>query len=171
MEPLLENENFMNNTLVLITFDENHTYTDANRVLAILIGDVVPANLVGTTDSNFYDHYSEAATVEANWDLHTLGRWDVGANVFSMVAQQTGDKLSTWPAVTGDAPSVFLNESYAGVFNSEQTAPYPAPNTKAVKCSRTVLPAIVAQWGGQSSKTIYNAGVKIPDGMHPPAGY
>ena len=171
MQPLLNNKSFMNRTLVLITFDENHTYTDQNRVVAILLGDAVPANLVGTTDSNFYDHYSEASTVEANWGLHTLGRWDVGANVFSMVAQQTGDVMSSWPAVTGTTPTVFLNASYAGVFNSEKSAPYPAPNTTAVKSSRTVLPKIVAQWGGLSSKTIYNAGVAIPDAMHPPAGY
>lgn len=65
----------MNNTLVLITFDENSSYAIQNRVLAILLGDAVPSKLVGTTDSAYYNHYSDIATVSANWDLHTLGRW------------------------------------------------------------------------------------------------
>merc|ERR1739838_261250 len=82
--PLLNNPNFMKNTLVLITFDENHTYSLQNRVFSIILGDAVPARMVNTTDSNFYSHYSEIATVEANWGLSTLGRWDVGANVFSL---------------------------------------------------------------------------------------
>lgn len=64
LAPLLNNTNFMNNTLVLITFDESHTYTLQNRVMGILIGDAVPASLVGTTDSNVYTHYSEISTVE-----------------------------------------------------------------------------------------------------------
>ena len=80
--PLLNDPHFMQNTLVLITFDENETYTIQNRVFSVLLGDSVPKNLIGTKDSSFYDHYSEIATVEANWNLHTLGRWDVGANVF-----------------------------------------------------------------------------------------
>lgn len=58
----------MKNTLVIVTFDENETYTIQNRVLAILLGDAVPAELVGTTDSNFYDHYSEIATVVSFFD-------------------------------------------------------------------------------------------------------
>lgn len=41
-------------TLILVTFDENHSYTTQNRVLGILLGGAVPANLVGTTDSNYY---------------------------------------------------------------------------------------------------------------------
>ena len=57
----------MQNTLVLITFDENETYSIENRVFSILLGDVVPQSLIGTTDSNYYNHYSEISTVEANW--------------------------------------------------------------------------------------------------------
>lgn len=67
LTPLLTDPNFMKNTLVLITFDENETYTIENKVFSVLLGDVVPKHLIGTTDSNFYDHYSEIATVEANW--------------------------------------------------------------------------------------------------------
>jgi acid phosphatase len=167
LTPLLNDTNFMKNTLVLITFDENETYTSKNNVLGILLGDAVPEKLKGTKDTNFYDHYSEAATVEANWGLHTLGRWDVGANVFSLVARQTGDKLRPWPAITGSNPTVFLNESYPGPLNSGQSNSYPAPNTKAVWHNRTVLPSIVKTWG-TSKTTYYNTGVEIPDGLNPP---
>lgn len=170
LEPLLNDKNFMSNTLVLITFDENHTYTIGNRVVGILLGDAVPTNLVGTTDSNFYNHYSEISTVEANWNLNTLGRWDTGANVFSMVAAKTGEKLRAWDAVTGSNPSVFLNTSYAGMFSSVKKAAIPAPKIDAVYASRSVLPKIISTWAQQGKSTIYNTGVQIPDGMHPPPG-
>lgn len=170
LAPLLNNTSFMKNTLVLVTFDENHTYTLANRVMAILLGGAVPSHLVGTTDSNYYNHYSELATVEANWGLHTLGRWDVGANVFNFVASKTGDKVRSWSAITGATPTVFSNESYAGPFNSvNSTVPFPHPNIHAIMNGRTVLPSIQATWGTGAS--IYNSGVEIPDGLNPPRGY
>ena len=156
----------MKRTLVLITFDENHTYSTQNRVLAILLGDAVPSDLVGTTDSSFYDHYSEIATVEANWDLHTLGRWDVGANVFSLVASQTSDNIREWKKP--DFDTVFLNSSYPGLFNSKDTnVPLPVPNSKLVKHGRSVLPAIGAIWSDWKS-SYYADQVEIPDGQHPP---
>ncbi|KAF1827667.1 phosphoesterase-domain-containing protein [Dissoconium aciculare CBS 342.82] len=174
--PLLSNSYFTSNTLILVTFDENHSYTIGNQLFTVLLGDVVPDSLVGTTDNKFYDHYSELATVEANWNLHTLGRWDVGANVFDLVAQVTGDGYQANTAVTGSSPSVFLNSSFAGPFNTGfQSAAYPIPNTNIVSpgTGRTVLPSIVNQYSGsQTSKNMYyKASASIPDGQHPPAGY
>ena len=170
--PLLSNKKFMQKTLLLLTWDETETYTIKNNVLGLLLGDAIPADLKGTTDSTYYDHYSEAATVEANWGLHTLGRWDVGANVFQFVAAQTGDKARTWSAVTSSNPTVFLNESYPGPYNSvNSSVGFPAPNVSAVVNGRTVLPAIVSTWKGEAADTIYNTGVEIPDGMHLPPGY
>jgi acid phosphatase len=67
LAPLLDDPNFMDNTLVLLTFDENETYSIQNRVFSVLLGDAVPKELVGTTDDNYYNHYSEISTVEANW--------------------------------------------------------------------------------------------------------
>lgn len=109
LEPLLSNTYFMEGTLILITFDENHTYQRANRVFSILLGGAVPTELVGTTDSHYYNHYSELSTVEANWNLHTLGRWDVGANVFDLVAKKTGDIYRPNHAATGHHPTMFYN--------------------------------------------------------------
>ena len=54
LTPLLENEYFMERTLILITFDENETYQKANRVFSILLGGAVSPELVGTTDDNYY---------------------------------------------------------------------------------------------------------------------
>ncbi|KAK5721396.1 hypothetical protein LTR17_014607 [Elasticomyces elasticus] len=171
LEPLLKNEYFMKDTLVLLTFDENETYTLANRVFSILLGGAVKGD-EGCKDTNYYNHYSEIATVEANWGLNTLGRWDVGANVFEHVAKRTGDIVRPNNAVAGDEPTVFQNSSYAGPFNANfANASYPAPNVNMVSPRgwRTVLPAIKRVWGNKHS--IYNNGVAIPDGQHPPAGY
>jgi acid phosphatase len=166
LEPLMNNPNFMNNTLILITWDENHTYPIKNKVLGILLGDAVPGDLVGSTDSNIYTHYSELATVEANWDLHTLGRYDVGANVFSLVAEKTGDTLRNW---TG-SPSfdeIYFNSSYAGPLNSAPGS-WPEPNTLAVVNGRSVLPNILETWSSFSDETYYGTSVEIADEQHPP---
>jgi acid phosphatase len=171
LDPLLNDKHFMKNTLVLITFDENHTYTTQNKILGILVGDAVPKHLEGTTDSNYYNHYSEIATVEANWCLNTLGRWDVGANVYQFVADKVHEKVRAWegqPALS----DMYFNASYAGLFNTKNSSvPLPVPNTKAHYAGRTVLPAIVKAWGKLVKQTIYDTGVEIPDGQHPPKGY
>ena len=172
VEPLLNDTRFMQNTTVLITFDENHTYTQQNRVLGILLGDAIPEDLIGTTDSNFYDHYSEIATVEANWGLNTLGRWDVGANVFSWVAEKVNEELRPWDAATNAAnPSVFLNQSFVGPFSDAQKGPLPVPNTNAEHYGRTVLPKIRDTWNAVVNSTYYDSGVEIPDGLRPPKGW
>ena len=112
--------------------------------------------------------------MEANWDLHTLGRWDVGANVFEMVAKQTGDELRPRHAATNKPKTIFYNSSFAGPFNNDfQKAPYPAPNLhiKSPKTGRTVLPAIVEAWSGSALHSYYTDSVVVPDGQNPPPGY
>jgi acid phosphatase len=161
----------MNNTLVMVTFDENHSYAKANRVVALLLGDAIPAQLVGTTDDTFYNHYSEIASVQANWGLHTLGRWDVGANVFKVVAAKTGDTVRAW---AGKVPlsKMFFNASYAGKLNEDDmSAPWPVPNTQADYAGRTVLPAIGSVWGKQVDQSAYTTALEVPDGMHPEAEF
>ncbi|KAA8893303.1 acid phosphatase [Sphaerosporella brunnea] len=166
LEPLLENEYFMKRTLVLVTFDENHTYPGQNRVFSILLGGAVPEYLHGTKDTNFYDHYSELATVEANWNLHTLGRYDVGANVFSLVADHTGDKVR----VLEDLDKTYLNESYPGEFHLTSWAPQPIPNTHLEVNGRTVLPSIQELWGSeaQQKQTVYDGSLQVPWWYNPP---
>jgi acid phosphatase len=133
-------------------------------VRAILLGSAVPKHLIGTTDNSFYNHFTSISTVSANWGLHTLGRYDVGANVLSFVAKKTHDVVR----VPQNPP--LLNLSYPGVFNSRTKAPLPIPNTKLVVNGRTVLPEIVATWGAPSLQkcTLYADAVDVPDGNHPP---
>ncbi|KAI1167391.1 acid phosphatase phoa [Nemania serpens] len=172
LEPLLNDKRFMQNTLVLITFDENETYTAQNKVLGILLGDSIPRHLVGTTDSHYYNHYSEISTVSANWGLHTLGRWDVGANVFKVVADQTGDAVRPWDGKV-ELSDMYFNWSYAGVFNNGGgNQRYPKPNLDTTgKSRRTVLPSVKKAWKCSRAPAYYNDKVAIPDGQHPPAGY
>lgn len=75
--PLLNDTKFNDNrTLILLTFDENETYSINNRVFSLLLGGAVPENVRGTLDSTYYTHYSSLSNVEANWGLGSLGRGD-----------------------------------------------------------------------------------------------
>jgi hypothetical protein len=67
VEPLLNNTYFNDNTLVYITWQANgENATARNQVAGILLGSALPDNLVGTKDNNFYNHYSEMSSVQAN---------------------------------------------------------------------------------------------------------
>jgi acid phosphatase len=170
LEPLLDDKRFMNNTLVLVTFDENASYAQHNRILALLLGDAVPNNLVGTSDANFYNHYSEIASAEANWGLNTLGRWDVGANVWKIVADATGDTIREW---SGPIPldQMYWNQSYSGVFNNKPAGSvYPKPNLSITRAGRTVAPVVAEQWKGSNHPSYYEDKIEVPDGLHPPTG-
>jgi len=166
LTPLLANPNFNTpKTLIVLTFDENENESEGNRVSTILLGGAVPASLVGTQDSNFYTHYSLISTIEANWGLHTLGRYDVGANVFNFVAAKTGDTVHAQ-----NINKVELNGPYPGILNSAQTAPLPAPNTTMVINGRTVLPSIVNLWGAAKLQkcTVYTGQTLPPYSGSPP---
>ncbi|KAJ6258863.1 hypothetical protein Dda_5758 [Drechslerella dactyloides] len=167
LEPLLDNPHFINNTLVLITFDENENYAKQNRVFSILLGDVIPKDLIGTEDDAYYNHYSEISTVEANWQLSTLGRYDVGANVFSIVGEKTGDKIRD----PEDIDDILNNHSYGGIFNSHHSrwAPQPVPDTKANFAGRKVLESVRRQWGDKQANSPYKgAPLMVPTYDNPP---
>ncbi|KAJ5894107.1 Acid phosphatase [Penicillium taxi] len=125
---LLTNDYFMNNTLVLLTFDEDSTYAKKNKVFSVLVGGVIPDSLKNTTDDTFYTHYSSIASVSANWGLPSLGRWDCGANIFQIVANQTG-----YVNYDVDVTNLHLNETYPGPLSageySEYSSVWPNPLT------------------------------------------
>lgn len=174
LEPLLTNPNFMQNTLMLVTWDESESYSARNNILGILLGDAVPAALVGTSDNSFYNHYSEIATVSANWDLPTLGRWDVGANVYKMVADKTGDKIRAWDS-SQEFKSYYWNDNYGGYLNSNSKGkPIPKPNLALDKGSfngRSILQSIKDTWANSNAPTYYTDSIKVADSQHPPAGF
>jgi acid phosphatase len=169
LEPLLNNPNFNGKkTLIVLTFDENDSSNPRNNIDTVLLGSAVPHHLVGTVDPAFYNHYSEIATVEANWGLHTLGRYDVGANIFDFVAKKTGDQVR----VPENPPlsEIVLNSSYPGPFNTAAPGPFPVPNVKLVVNGRTVLPEIVQTWGAPALQkcTTYTDAVDVATGLNPP---
>lgn len=129
---LLNNTYFMNNTLFLLTFDED-AYDGNNRVFSVLLGGAIPEHLRGTTDDTFYTHYSTIATVSANWGLPSLGRWDCGANIFEIVANKTG-----YVNYEVNTTNLRLNETYPGPeaigWIGQYSPVWPVPVTDA-QCS------------------------------------
>ncbi|KAK9760453.1 hypothetical protein K7432_015496 [Basidiobolus ranarum] len=87
LEEKLDDSNFMEDMLVVVTFDERGSFETLddpdNRVLTILLGPPVEEeDLMQVTDSTEYDHYSLLRTIEENWSLGTLGRNDSTAIPF-----------------------------------------------------------------------------------------
>lgn len=122
LPPLLKNEYFTKDTLVLVTFDEGGNYSVPNRVYSILLGGAIPDHLKGTTDDTFYTHYSVIASLSANWGLPSLGRWDCGANLFKMVAEKVG--YTNWDV---ELDNVYLNQTYPGPLSDGSYSTY-SPN-------------------------------------------
>ncbi|KXJ93514.1 acid phosphatase, partial [Microdochium bolleyi] len=154
--PLMSDKKFMKNTLVLVTFDENEVYSDRNKIFSVLLGDAVPDALKGTTDSAYYNHYSELATVEANWDLPTLGRWDVGANVYGFAAAKMGAPSPRAWAASENFSRHYFNASYAGAFykKGKGNAQFPAPNLALDGYNgRPVLEEVKKTWAGSKAPT------------------
>ncbi|KAK9452582.1 phosphoesterase family-domain-containing protein [Dipodascopsis uninucleata] len=146
LTPLMNNSYFMDNTLVLVTFDESETYTIQNHVFALLLGGAVPDDLKNTTDSGYYNHYSELSTVEANWDLPHLGRGDFDANPFSIVADAADITVQSY-----DFSNVFNNKSRPGFYNDD-TIPIPPPNVTAInRNGRPILDSIKSVWAAEYS--------------------
>ncbi|KAK7978531.1 phosphoesterase-domain-containing protein [Apiospora saccharicola] len=175
VEPLLANPYFNDNTVIYITWQANGQNPVArNHVAGILLGSAIPKELVGTTDDAYHNHYSELSSVEANWGLHTLGRWDVGANVWKFVADKTGDAIRSWnERIAGDLfENYYWNQSYGGVFSSavEGLHVYVAPNTGLVHAGRTVLPSIAKLWSRYCNRLpdYYRDIIELPDALHPP---
>ncbi|KAJ5746457.1 hypothetical protein N7520_011639 [Penicillium odoratum] len=160
MEPLLNNTHFMKNTVILLTYDEDKTYNKTNRIFIVLIGGGIPKNLKGTKDDTFYTHYSTIATISANWQLPSLGRWDCGANIFELVANKTG-YVNYNVTISG----LGLNDTYPGPFSdntySKFSPVWPNPTTEG-NCSagHGVLDIVKTTFNG--TKPTYNYTYPFP---------
>ncbi|KAI9832440.1 MAG: hypothetical protein M1826_001764 [Phylliscum demangeonii] len=165
--PLLKNEYFMKDTLVLLTYDESETYSKPNQVVSLLLGGAVPDNLKGTTDDTFYTHYSIISTLENNWDLPHLGRYDVGANVFGVAAKKTGYQ-------NHDIDRSLLNQSssYPGLLNSKSPLPIPPPNPFLTGAGgQGILQTLPDAWKTPKDghvATPYDGTGNVYDGHNPP---
>lgn len=168
LNPLLQNSYFTKRTLILLTLDETATYNKPNMVASLLLGDI-PDELKGTTDDTFYTHYSALATVENNWDLPSLGRYDVGANVFQLVANAT--RYENQNIV--DTAKIHLNQSYSGYLSSVHNISIPTPHANLVGAGHQgVLDSITSAWvngaGCGSFSTPYNGSDLVFDAFSPP---
>ena len=123
----LANATFMQDALVLITFDESGNYTVRNQVWSVLLGGVIPEKLRNTTDNTFYTHYSALRTVELNWDLGSLNRGDANAtvsNVFKFAApalNYTNVKVTNVPFFNDSITGLLTNQSYNATHNGSTT--------------------------------------------------
>ncbi|KAF8856385.1 phosphoesterase-domain-containing protein [Acephala macrosclerotiorum] len=165
LQPLLNNPTFMERTLILLTYDESATYPIPNRIVSLLLGGAVPANLKGTTDDTVYTHYSILSTLENNWQLPNLGRYDVGANVFSLVASQTGWTQNHPPS---NIAHVNNSLSYGGFLNSDPSKylRIPSPNLQLVGAGgRGVERMVGIRWAQHSDEeTPYDGSGDLADG-------
>jgi len=71
--------NFIKDTMVFITFDEDE-YLESNHVTAIMLGPYIKHP--NTTEGTRYDHYSVTRTLLDNWSLGSLKRHDATATSF-----------------------------------------------------------------------------------------
>jgi len=168
LNPLLQNNFLTSRTLVLLTFDECANYDEPNKVASLLLGDI-PENLKGTTDDTLYTHYSALSTVENNWGLPNLGRYDAGANVFQIVANTTGYKNQNIVNTT----KVHLNQSYPGYLSSAHNTSIPTPNVNLVGAgNKGTLGSIASAWvigtGCSSFSTPYNESGLVFDAISRP---
>jgi acid phosphatase len=162
LTPLLKNTYFTNRTLILLTYDESKTYSKPNKIVSILLGDAIPDKLKGTEDDTFYTHYSVLSTLENNFELPNLGRYDVGANVFDVVAKKTAYKN-----INIDKSKVDLSISYPGFLNSKDKLPLPYPNTLLQGAGGPIQKGIAETWGSKGSSP-YDGSGNVFDKGNPP---
>lgn len=174
LQPLLDGKAFDERTLIMLTFDESEDYSKPNQIVTLLLGSAIPPALKGTRDDTFYTHYSMLSTIQNNWDLPNLGRYDVGANVFKFVTDQTKYKKNRDPE---NRRRVNNSVSYPGLLNSNpaKALPIPIPNTKLIGAGgRPVLDSIKMAWSSATTgdwKTPYDGSGKVFDGDKNPPEY
>lgn len=174
LQPLLADNAFDEKTLVLLTYDESEDYSQPNHIVTLLLGSAIPPALQGTEDSTFYTHYSMLSTVQNNWGLPNLGRYDVGANVFKFAADASGYKNNKDPE---NAPTVNNSVSYPGLLHSDPAKhlPIPIPNTKLVGAGGLpILDKIKKTWSGATRgkwQTPYDGSGRAYDGDRNPPVY
>ncbi|KAJ5760364.1 phosphoesterase-domain-containing protein [Penicillium odoratum] len=154
---LMNNTYFWDNTLMLLTFDESEVYDVPNRVFSILLGGAIPQHLVGTKDDTVYTHYSSLASVEANWGLPSLGRWDCGANLFKFVADKVN--YTNWAI---DDTNLYINESLPGPLMrwgfTAYRSNWPVPSTSdSCSAGNGILQSVIDTYKGRAPTYNYTA--------------
>ncbi|KAK0626346.1 phosphoesterase family-domain-containing protein [Immersiella caudata] len=173
LEPLLADNAFDERTLIMLTYDESETYENPNHIVTLLLGSAIPKAMKGTEDATFYTHYSTLSTVEYNWGLPNLGRYDVGANVFHFATEASGGYRGNKDPE--NLKSVNNSVSYPGFLHNETAnqLPIPPPNLNLVGASgQGVLEAIKNAWRADKNKeTPYDGSGRVYDGDKSPPVY
>jgi hypothetical protein len=166
--PMLKEGVFAEPTVIQLTYDESADYGKPNHIVSLILGEGIPQSLEGTEDNTFYTHYSVLATIENNWGLPNLGRYDVGANVFQFVADVTGYSNKDPP----NAATVDNSVSYSGAFNNETSmqVAIPPPNLKLVGAGGLgVHDHIRMEWqADEFKKTPYDGSGNVFDAKNAP---
>jgi acid phosphatase len=85
LDPLLQHQAFVKDTLIIITFDESGKGpNDTNHIYTVFLGDMVNP---GKYEGN-YTHYNLLRTIEENFGLGTLADGDSRAKPISGVWKQ-----------------------------------------------------------------------------------
>ena len=162
---LVDDDAFAEKTLVMLTFDENEGSSGPNHIMTLLLGSAIPDDKKGTTDDTFYTHYSMLSSIQENWALPHLGRYDVGANIFNFMTAKTVGSKNKEPA---NAASVDNSISYPGPLNDDTTkqTPYPPPNSKLIGVNGLpILDSVRQRWASQSGvDTPYDGSGNVYDG-------
>lgn len=167
LAPMLADKAFKERTLIMLTYDEADTYSQPNKIASLLLGSALPNELKGSKDDTYYTHYSILSTMQYNWALPCLGRYDVGANIFKNVADYT---LYQNPGDPDNLASVDNSLSYPGFLNNDPAkwVKLPAPNLKLVGAGGLpVLESIRNKWGTEEEAlTPYDGSGEAFDGRN-----
>jgi hypothetical protein len=170
LKPLLADDAFDERTLILLTYDESEDYNKPNHIASLLLGNAVPNELKGTRDKTFYTHYSVLSTVEYNWRLPNLGRYDVGANIFQWVEDFVKESIFR-NKKPPNADTINYSESYPGPLNNQtdkQTA-WPIPNLGLTGAGgEPILESIKILFKFTNGDTPYDGSGELFDVKHPP---
>ncbi|KAH6676103.1 phosphoesterase [Plectosphaerella plurivora] len=171
IEPMM-NGSIRNRNLVVLTYDEAGDEEGPNKVMTLLLGTSFGPNTKGTEDSTFYTHYSMLSTLEFNWQMPNLGRYDVGANIFQYV-QNLGSKVLVPNKDPSNMGKVNNDASYTGPLNSKNAGkkiPYPPPNLGLMGSSGlAVLDHVVGLWNIHAKDdSPYDGNGTLYDASFPP---
>ncbi|TDZ25422.1 putative acid phosphatase [Colletotrichum orbiculare MAFF 240422] len=170
LKPLLEDTAFKERTLILLTYDESEDHGKPNQVASVLLGSAIPKDRRGGEDKTFYTHYSILSTIEYNWELPNLGRYDVGANVFQFV-KDLGRKVLVANKDPPNIVSVDNSQSYFGPLSKDKSKfrPYPPPNLGLNGSSGLpILEQIRLKWVFHGGDTPYDGKGTLFDARYQP---
>lgn len=170
IEPMLRG-GVKGRTLIVLTYDEAGDDEAPNKVMSLLLGASIPSNKKGTEDNTFYTHYSMLSTIEFNWQMPHLGRYDAGANIYQYV-QDLGSKVLVPNRDPPNMGRVNNAASYPGALNSNQDKKiaYPPPNLGLKGSSGLpILQHVGTVWGHKyKENTPYDGNGTLYDASFPP---